>query len=98
MLKNIWKAAYLLALKRDSLRPEKRSDKLEIDRQSLLLGKLKRMLFGRKSEKLLRQIEQLELGREKAYINDGERQAVEQPRKPVVPVSRPPRQPLPAHL
>src|SRR5690606_6600996 len=58
---------------RDSLRKEKHSNTLEIERLSLLLEKFKRLLFGRKSEKLLRQIEQLELELEEAYINEGKR-------------------------
>src|SRR3546814_19955759 len=56
------------------------------------------MLFGRKSEKLLRQIEQLELELEEAYINEGMRQEFAQGSKPAAPTSRPPRPPLPEHL
>src|SRR5690606_14217999 len=65
---------------RDSLRKEKHSNTLEIERLSLLLEKFKRLLFGRKSEKLLRQIEQLELELEEAYINEGVRQRSEERR------------------
>ncbi len=83
---------------RDSLRKEKHSNTLEIERLSLLLEKFKRLLFGRKSEKLLRQIEQLELELEEAYINEGVRQELEQARKRVAPAARPSRQPLPDHL
>lgn len=83
---------------RDSLRKEKHHNTLEIERLSLLLEKFKRLLFGRKSEKLVRQIEQLELELEEAHINEGLRQEVEQVSKPATPVVRPPRQPLPDHL
>src|SRR5690606_22398143 len=85
-------------LERDTLRQGKHNDRQEIERLSLLLEKFKRMLFGRKSEKLLRQIEQLELELEEAYINEGMRQEFAQGSKPAAPTSRPPRQPLPEHL
>ena len=83
---------------RDALRQEKRGDKLEIERLTLLLEKLKRMLFGRKSEKLLRQIEQLELELEEAYINEGERQEKAAVPPAAEPTARGPRPPLPQHL
>src|SRR3546814_11703261 len=56
------------------------------------------MLFGRKSEKLLRQIEQLELELEEAYISEGERQEKREAQPAANPAVRPPRQPLPEHL
>jgi len=91
-----------LRRERDALRQEKRGDKLEIERLTLLLDKLKRMLFGRKSEKLLRQIEQLELELEEAYINEGERQEALQtdtatPATAAPVQSAPPRAPTAAH-
>ncbi|CAM5316432.1 IS66 family transposase [Eoetvoesiella caeni] len=79
-------------LERDTLRQGKHNDRQEIERLSLLLEKFKRMLFGRKSEKLLRQIEQLELELEEAYINEGMRQEFAQGSKPAAPTSRLPRQ------
>ena len=87
---------------RDLLKASKRDDSDEINRLKLLISKLQRMLFGQKSEKLERQIDQLELELQDLYINQGERaQIIEQAesnqpkaaRKP-----RAPRQPLPTHL
>jgi len=42
----------------------------EIEQLKLLIAKLRRMQFGRKSEKLERQIEQLELRLEALQMND----------------------------
>ena len=69
---------------------------LEIEQLKLQLAKLKRMQFGRKSEKLDRKIEQLETRLEDLIAEDG---ASEQ--KAVLPASnarKVTRQPLPAHL
>ena len=44
----------------------------EIEQLKLLIAKLRRMQFGRKSEKLERQIEQLELRLEALQMNDAE--------------------------
>ena len=70
----------------------------EIDRLKLLVDKLQRMLFGAKSEKVLRQIEQLELQLEEL----GAAEAIEEKRS-TPPVERPVaakpfRRPLPEHL
>src|SRR5690606_16640595 len=67
--------AEVLALRqeRDALKQAGRDDKQEIQRLTLLLAKLRRMLFGQKSEKLVRQIAQLELELEELHINQGER-------------------------
>ena len=46
----------------------------EIEHLKLLLSKLHRMQFGRKSEKLARQIEQLELRLEELQSNDSEKE------------------------
>lgn len=54
---------------RDLLKAGKRDDSDEINRLKLLISKLQRMLFGQKSEKLERQIDQLELELEDLYIN-----------------------------
>ena len=86
---------------RDLLKAGKRDDSDEINRLKLLISKLQRMLFGQKSEKLERQIDQLELELEDLYINQGERaqiieQAQAQPKPPRSP--RAPRPPLPKHL
>src|ERR1700720_1340623 len=71
----------------------------EIEQLKLLIAKLRRMQFGRSSEKLNRQIEQLELRLEALQVNDAETVAA-RPEKiaSVEPVARSVRQPLPAHL
>jgi len=56
----------------------------EIEHLKLLLSKLHRMQFGRKSEKLVRQIEQLELRLEELQSNAGEPEP-----KPSEPISVP---------
>ena len=71
----------------------------EIEQLKLLIAKLQRMQFGRKSEKLERQIEQLQLRLEALELNHAEKVVV-QPKQPenIERLSRPARQPLPAHL
>jgi transposase len=71
----------------------------EIEQLKLLIAKLRRMQFGRSSEKLDRQIEQLELRLEALEGNDAETVAA-MPKKiaSVEPVCRSVRRPLPAHL
>jgi len=73
---------------------------LEIEQLHLQLAKLKRMQFGRKSEKLDRQIEQLETRLEDLLAEEGT-----QPESEITPISKAPaskpstpRQQLPAHL
>jgi transposase len=71
----------------------------EIEQLKLLIAKLRRMQFGRKSEKLERQIEQLELRLEALQMNDAETvAALPKPMANVEGVARPARRPLPAHL
>jgi transposase len=75
----------------------------EIEHLKLLLSKLHRMQFGRKSEKLARQIEQLELRLEELESSRGDKEP-----KPLEPVpvtacasattTRPTRRELPEHL
>jgi transposase len=70
----------------------------EIERLTLLVEKLKRMLFGRKSEKVLRQIEQLEL-----QIEDLEVATIGEEIQAIAPTERhapakPSRRALPEHL
>jgi transposase len=71
----------------------------EIEQLKLLIAKLRRMQFGRSSEKIDRQIEQLELRLEALQVSDAEIVAA-MPEKvaSVKPVARSVRQPLPAHL
>ena len=71
----------------------------EIEQLKMLIAKLRRMWLGRKSEKLARQIEQLELRLEALEMNQAEKDAVH-PRTAETPKqgTRPTRQPLPEHL
>jgi len=70
----------------------------EIERLLLLVEKLQRMLFGTKSEKVLRQIEQLELQLEELHAANAveELQAVAPAERPAA--AKPFRRPLPEHL
>jgi transposase len=70
----------------------------EIERLKLLVEKLKHMLFGKKSEKVLRQIEQLELQLEELEAAEAieEAQAVSVGQRPAA--AKPFRRPLPEHL
>src|SRR5882762_3664723 len=71
----------------------------EIEQLKLLIAKLRRMQFGRSSEKLDRQIEQLELRLEALQLNDAEKvAALPETIKNAERVARPVRRPLPAHL
>jgi transposase len=68
---------------------------LEIEQLKLQLAKLKRMQFGRKSEKLDRKIEQLETRLEDLVAEEG---ASEQQGAPAAPRRKSERLPLPEHL
>jgi transposase len=70
----------------------------EIERLKLLVEKLQRMLFGAKSEKVLRQIDQLELQLEELQAANAveESKAVSPAERPVA--AKPFRRPLPEHL
>jgi transposase len=69
----------------------------EIEHLKLQIAKLRRMQFGRKSEKLDHQIEQLELQLEDLQADDAE--AVrEMPPADRAPRNKPARKPLPEHL
>ena len=59
---------------RDSFKQSSDSRDQEIIRLKLLIEKLQRMLFGKKSEKLMHQIDQLELELEELYIARGQSQ------------------------
>jgi transposase len=69
----------------------------EVEHLKLLIAKLRRMQFGRKSEKLDRQIEQLELRLDELEADEGAA-PVEIPKTPRTAVERAPRKPLPEHL
>src|SRR5271154_2711294 len=71
----------------------------EIEQLKLLIAKLRRRQFGRSSEKLDRQIEQLELQLEALQVNDAEIvAAMPEEITGVEAVDRSVRRPLPAHL
>ena len=74
----------------------------EIEHLKLLIAKLRRMQFGRKSEKLARQIEQLELKLEELEASKASRTsesvAVIVSRSDPVATTKPSRQSLPEHL
>src|ERR1700740_1967441 len=71
----------------------------EIEQLKLLIAKLRRMRFGPSSEKLDRQIEQLELRLEALQLNEAEK--IPSLREAIANTeakARPARRPLPAHL
>lgn len=73
----------------------------EIEHLKLLIAKLRRMKFGRSSEKLDRQIEQLELRLEELQTSQAEKPAANiaaRPALPNQPVPAPLRRSLPEHL
>ena len=74
----------------------------EIEHLKLLIAKLRRMQFGRKSEKLYRQIEQLELRLDELEATQAEKLAASLTPAIVSPAvqvaAKRARQPLPAHL
>jgi transposase len=71
----------------------------EIERLRLIIEKLKRMMFGSRSEKVSLQIEQLELHLEELETAQAAAEAsVEVPEAEARTKSKPSRKPLPAHL
>jgi transposase len=86
-----------IKLERDILKTSKLDDKEEIERLKLLLEKFKRMLFGQKSEKLVAQVEQLELEIEELEVNQGIRSSILETSTESLR-SAPARRPLPEHL
>ena len=75
------------------------SHRSEIEHLTLLIAKLQRMQFGRRSEKVERQIEQLELKLEELEANRSEQASpLEQPSPTPRTASKPARRPLPTHL
>ncbi|KUZ98305.1 transposase [Burkholderia ubonensis] len=71
--------------------------KAEIEHLKLLIAKLRRMQFGRSSEKLDRQIEQLELRLEELEADEGAA-PIEIPKATRTAPEQAPRKPLPEHL
>jgi transposase len=91
-------AKALLIAQHESYTATLTSRSTEIERLVLLVEKLQRMLFGTKSEKVLGQIEQLELQLEELQATNAieERAAVASADRPVA--AKPFRRPLPEHL
>jgi hypothetical protein len=91
-------AKALLIVQHQSYTATLSSRSTEIERLMLLVEKLQRMLFGRKSEKVLRQIEQLELQLEELQAANAieERAAAASVARPIA--TKPFRRPLPEHL
>jgi transposase len=84
-----------------SQREQLASRDAEIEHLKLLIAKLRRMQFGRSSEKLDRQIEQLELRLEELQTTQAEKPAANlaaRPALPNQPVPAPVRRSLPEHL
>jgi transposase len=81
-----------------NLREQLSSRAIEIEHRKLTIAKLRRMQFGRKSEKLDRQIEQLELRLEDLQADEGAAAAAAAPKKARAHREAPVREPLPAHL
>ncbi len=79
------------------LREQLSTRAVEIEHLNLLIAKLRRMQFGRKSEKLDHQIEQLELQLEDLEADEGEA-AREMPSIEPAPRKKSVRKPLPEHL
>jgi transposase len=74
------------------------SREVEIEHLKLLIAKLRRMQFGRSSEKLDRKINQLELRLEELQGSQPESKTVASDPAEIAPVMRPVRRPLPDHL
>ena len=74
---------------------------LEIEKLKFQIAKLRRMQFGRSSERITRQIEQLELRLEELETAEAEDTAKAAAADPVAPIrerAKPKRKPLPEHL
>ena len=79
------------------LRAQLTTTEVEIEHLKLMIAKLRRMQFGRKSEKLDHQIEQLELQLEDLQATEGEAER-ERPPADKAPRTKSARKPLPEHL
>jgi transposase len=76
-----------------------RSSSEQIERLKLIIEKLRRRVYGVKSEKIVIQLEQLELHLEELECSQAEAEAVaERVRPPAEPQKRSRRKPLPEHL
>jgi transposase len=82
--------------------PEQRaalaSNTIEIEHLKLVIAKLRRLQFGRSSEKLTREIDQLELRLEELQMAQAQAQGVPTEATATTPTEKPVRRPLPEHL
>ena len=76
---------------------EVKAKSLKIAQLEARIAKLKRLQFGKSSEKLAREIEQLELELDELHEDEGSR-AVERPAAVQALIEKPVRRPLPPHL
>ena len=81
----------------EGLREQLNTRAVEIEHLKLQIAKLRRMQFGRKSEKLDHQIEQLELQLENLQATEGEAER-ERPLVDKAPRSKAARKPRPEHM
>lgn len=77
---------------------QQESHRAEIERLRLLIAKLQRLLFGTKSEKVLRQVEQLELQLEELEVASAAALHQQDTRAAKPVPAKPFRRPLPEHL
>lgn len=90
-------AAQRLQLAEQSEELRTRSD--QIEHLKLLVEKLRRTIFGKKSEKIVVQLEQFELELEELETTQAAAEAIADGVRPeAAPTARPKRKPLPAHL
>jgi transposase len=94
----------LVIAKHDELLEQQRSNSQEIEHLKLVIEKYRRMIFGRKSEKLTGQLEQLELRLEELETAQAAEEAASEAAQPgststvAKRRSRPARKPLPENL
>jgi transposase len=80
----------------EALKQLVRAQRAEVERLQLIIAKLKRMQFGRRSEKLDREVEQLELRLEE--LQSAEAQVAAACKPDTHEKTKPARRPLPEHL
>ena len=80
----------------EALKQLVRAQRVEVERLQLIIAKLKRMQFGRRSEKLDREVEQLQLRLEELQSVAAQAAAARKP--DTDEKTKPARRPLPAHL
>ena len=89
--------AGVLAGENAGLKADAKANALKIAQLEARIAKLRRMQFGQSSEKIVREIEQLELELDELHEDEGVR-ATERPASVLALVERPCRKPLPDHL